>query len=204
MEAEMEPRKRKSSRPSTKAKKSPAPSASEANAETSCGDAAMMEAWQKSMTPGKFHERLEPLVGTFDVKVKMWMQPGQPASEGGGKSVHKWMLGGRFLQQIYRGKAMGMPFQGLGYTGYDNVLQKYVGTWMDNMGTGIMNSVELGKSTAKKIEFESSMADPMSGAISKLRTAIRIKDQDNNSFEMWASGPDGNEFKTMQIDYKRA
>ena len=32
------------------------------------------------------------------------------------------------------------PFQGLGFTGYDNHPKKYVGVWIDNMTTSIMTS----------------------------------------------------------------
>ncbi len=34
---------------------------------------------------------------------------------------------------------MGMPFEGMGIDGYDNLAKQYVSTWVDNMGTGIMN-----------------------------------------------------------------
>lgn len=166
-------------------------------------DAAMMEAWQKSMTPGAGHRRLEPLVGTFETTSKIWMQPGAPPSEGSGVSKHKWVLGGRYIEQSYRGKTMGMPFQGVGYTGYDNVQKKYVGSWMDSMGTGIMTSVGTGKPSAKKMEFESTVADPVTGKNTKFRTIVRVKDNDRHSFEMWGKGPGGKEFRTMLIDYKR-
>jgi len=203
METRTERRRKTSSRIRTRARKSPARTASKKGAKPKDPQAEMMAVWQKAMTPGKGHDRLEPLVGKFDVDVKIWMQPGAPPSEGGGTSTHKWILGGRYLQQTYRGKSMGMPFQGVGYTGFDNALQKYVGSWMDTMGTGIMTSVGSGKPTAKKIEFESKMVDPMSGNECTMRSIIRIKDKNRNSFEMWAKGPDGKDFRTMIIEYAR-
>ena len=54
------------------------------------------------------------------------MAPGAPPQEGHGTSKHRWALGGRYLEQVYRGKSMGMPMQGLGYTGYDNSAKQYV------------------------------------------------------------------------------
>jgi hypothetical protein len=42
-------------------------------------------------------------------------------------------MGGRFLGQRYTGSMMSAPFEGVGYTGYDNVTKKYWGTWIDRM-----------------------------------------------------------------------
>ncbi len=203
MESRTERRRRSTSRIRTRARKSPARTAKQKSAPPAGSEEAMMAAWQRAMTPGKGHARLEPLVGKFDVSVKLWMQPGAPPSEGSGTSTQKWILGGRYLQQTYRGKSMGMPFQGVGHTGFDNAVNKYVGTWMDTMGTGIMTSIGTGKPTARKIEFDSNMVDPMTGQQVTLRSIIRIKDQNRNSFEMWGKGPDGKEFRTMIIEYKR-
>src|SRR5216684_3555963 len=38
------------------------------------------------------------------------------------------------------GKMKDMTFKGMGIEDYDNVKKKFVGTWVDNMGTGIMMS----------------------------------------------------------------
>jgi hypothetical protein len=38
------------------------------------------------------------------------------------------------------GKMKNMTFKGMGIEDYDNVKKKFVGTWVDNMGTGIMMS----------------------------------------------------------------
>ena len=39
---------------------------------------AMMEMMQKLATPGEAHKKLDPLIGTWDSKVKMWMDPSKP------------------------------------------------------------------------------------------------------------------------------
>ncbi len=36
------------------------------------------------------------------------------------------------------GKMMEMPFHGIGTEGYDNVRKKFMASWIDNMGTGIL------------------------------------------------------------------
>src|SRR5216683_6542372 len=101
---------------------------------------AMMEMMQKAATPGEAHKKLDAMVGTFDTKVMMWMDPSKPPEESTGVSENKWVLGDRYVEMRYTGTFMGQPFSGLGYQGYDNVTGNYVGTWMDTASTGMMTS----------------------------------------------------------------
>jgi len=64
------------------------------------------------------------------------MSPEAAPHKGSGTSENSWVLGGRYLQQIFRGEADGQPFDGISYTAYDNFKKKYVGTWIDTMGPG--------------------------------------------------------------------
>src|SRR6185436_20447428 len=109
-------------------------------------DPAMMEAMMKAAMPGPAHKVLDSMVGTWDTNVTSWMMPGADPISGTGWSENKWVLGGRFVEQRFKGDFMGMPFEGIGYTGYDNVKKHYFGSWMDNMGTGMMTSVSTGGS----------------------------------------------------------
>ena len=162
---------------------------------------AMQEAMQKAATPGDAHKKLEPLVGTFDAKVSMWMAPDQPPQESTGTSESSWVLGGRFLETKYQGTFMGQPFSGIGYTGYDNVTKKYIGTWMDTMSTGMMSSS--GTMAGKSMKMTASMSDPMSGKVTRSTETFTIVDNDHNKMEMWDKGPDGKPVKVMEINYTR-
>jgi hypothetical protein len=172
-------------------------------AQAPCDDAAGMAAWQAAMTPGDGHRRLAPMVGTFVTKSRLWMSPDGPPSEGIGVSENRLVLGGRYLEQNYRATMMGMPFEGIGYTGYDNARKKYVGTWMDTAGTGIMNSVGIGKPSDRDIAFAATSFDPRSGAEIAFRCVVRVQDQDHHTFEMWARGPAGKERRTLFVEYAR-
>ena len=65
----------------------------------------------------------------------------KPPSEMKGTSECKWVLGNRYLHMTFKGDFSGMPFEGRGVLGYDNVRKTYFGAWIDNFSTGIMNSV---------------------------------------------------------------
>jgi hypothetical protein len=162
---------------------------------------AAMEAWQKAMTPGDGQKKLEPLVGTFDTKVRTWMDPSRPPDDSVGTSVNTWALGDRFVQMKYEGVFLGESFNGIGYTGYDNVSKKYVSTWMDSASTGMMWST--GTLDGKAISMKATVNDPMTGKSSPVEEKLTIADADHHTLEMWGKAPDGKMFKMMEIQYTR-
>ncbi|HEY2093889.1 MAG TPA: DUF1579 domain-containing protein [Thermoanaerobaculia bacterium] len=164
---------------------------------------AMMDAMMKAMMPGDAHKLLEHMVGTFDVKVTAWMMPGQPPMDSNGTAVNTWILGGRFVQQKFSGQFMGQPFEGVGYTGYDNVKKTYWSSWMDNMSTGVMNSIGGTTDGGKTWKFMTSMPDPMTGKEGPVEERLTVVDHDHHNFEMWSPGPDGKMMKTMALAYSR-
>jgi hypothetical protein len=164
---------------------------------------AEMEAMMKAATPGDAHKKLNAMAGTFNADVKMWMQPGAPPTGGGGVAENTWALDGRFLEQHFTGNFMGMPFTGMGFTGYDNIKKKYVGTWMDTMTTSMMISSGTANADGKSYTFTSTMDDPMTGKSSPVKETVTIVDDDHHTLEMWSPGPDGKMFKTMEIAYTR-
>jgi hypothetical protein len=164
---------------------------------------AEMDAMMKAGTPGDAHKKMSPMAGTFTADVKMWAQPGAPPAGGTGVAENTWALDGRFLQQNFTGTFMGMPFTGVGYTGYDNIKKKYVGSWMDNMSTSIMVSTGTANADGKSYTFTSSMDDPMTGKSSPVKETVTIVDDDHHTLEMWGPAPNGKMFKMMEIDYSR-
>ena len=169
----------------------------------SAEEKAMMEAWQKAMTPGPQHKQLDGMVGTWNTTVKTWMSPGAPVTETTGISENKWVLGGRYIEQRFKGTFMGQPFEGIGYTGYDNVTKQFIGTWMDNMSTGAMVSNGWAQSDGKTWHFRSTMADPATGRMMPIDEKVTVVDKNTHIMEMWAPGPDGKMYRSMEITYKR-
>ena len=113
-------------------------------------------------------------------------------------------MDGRYCQELASGQMMGAPFNGMGITGYDNVLGKYVSTWIDNMGTGIMSSQGTADASGKVITFVGTTSDPVSGKPSKMRMVTTIADDDHHTLDMYGIPPGGKkEMKTMTIEYTR-
>jgi len=163
----------------------------------------MMEMIAKYATPGEHHALLEPVVGSWTAASQWWAAPGAKPLDSYGKSENTWVLGNRFVQQRYTGSFMGQAFEGLGFTGYDNHGESYVGLWMDSMGTMMMVSTGTAEEGGKVMTFTSEVDDYMSGTRITVRTVLRIVDDDHHVFEMYVPGPDGEEFKNMVVKYSR-
>lgn len=163
----------------------------------------MMKLWQEYATPGENHKYFEYFVGDWEVNVKMWMKPGAEPEVSKGGNTSKMILGGRFLKSYYTGTMMGMPFEGLSITGYDNFKKQYVTMWLDNAGTGIyQTSGTLDK--ASKTRTETGLWDDfMTGGKSKVRWTTKIIDDNKYIFEMYGPDPTGKEYKSGEIIYTR-
>jgi hypothetical protein len=164
---------------------------------------AMMDAWMKYATPGEAHKKLASSVGTWDVKVTTWMAPGAAPTISSGTSEVRPALGDRYLEERFRGDMMGQVFEGIGYTGYDNYKKQYVATWMDTMSTAVMVMTGTDGPGSTVMTFTGTMDDVTTGKPTKYRSVFTKKDADHHMHEMYAPGPDGKEFKTMELHYTR-
>jgi hypothetical protein len=164
---------------------------------------AMQEMMAKAAAPGPFHARLKEMAGTWNVTTKTTMDPSAPPQVSKGVSVVKTLMGGRYSQETSTATMMGMPFQGLGLTGYDNTLKKYVSVWADNFGTGLMMSEGTPDESGDVINWTAQTPEPMTGKMQAFRMVTRFLGKDSRTYEMFGPGPDGKEHKMMELLYTR-
>lgn len=175
-------------------------------------DAEMMKMMMEMGKLNDNHKLLASMDGTWDYVVKFWMN-GDPTSkpqESKGVATRKSVMGGRYVAMDVKGK-MQMPgadgkmkdvdFAGMGLEGYDNAKQKFVATWVDNMGTGIMMTEGTYDAATKTFTHtgEYQMSPTMK---QKIREVIKVTDKDHMVFE-WFEDRGGKEAKTMEIDYTK-
>jgi hypothetical protein len=161
------------------------------------------EMMQKLATPGEGHKKLDVLVGSWNAKSSMWGDPSKPPEVSEGTSEHKWVLGGRYVEQRFEGTFMGMPFSGIGYTGYDNYKKRYVGVWMDSAGTAMFHTTGSFDASGKVLTSAGRMDDFTSGKVITIREKMTIVNKDEVLFEMWVPDPTGKDYLMMKIDYTR-
>lgn len=153
-------------------------------------------------TPGKQHEFLKRLVGTWNAETKFWIeQKGQPEVSKG-KAKASLLYGGRFLSMSYKGKAMGHPFEGQSLMGYDNIGKKYFSTWIDSMNTGINRSEGFGDQSGNVITLNANFVCPMTRELINAEEVMTIIDKNHFKYEMYQI-KDGTKFKGLEINYSR-
>lgn len=165
--------------------------------------AAMMEAMAKYGAPGEHHRYFEKAVGSWDATVTMWMEPGAPAETYTGTGTYSLILGDRYLKHDFEGVAMGQPFKGLGLTGYDNFRERYIDLWLDDMSTSMMISYGT-MDSAGVVTYAGKVDDPMAGRKDvPIRSVTQFLDDNTSKMEMYVTDESGDEFKSMEIIYKR-
>ena len=152
---------------------------------------------------GPEHKLLESFVGTWDAKVKYYINPAKPL-ESSGVMTRTMILDGNYLQESFKGEFVGKSFAGLAIIGYDYNKDKFMTTWCDSMSTSMR--ITRGRYDAKKKAIVSigEEFEPNSKKMMKVRDVLKIISADEQVLEMYGL-PDGaeKEFKMMEVHYTR-
>lgn len=158
-----------------------------------------MKKWMDYMTPGDMQKMLAKGVGTWKMTTKWWMAPGTEPTTSEATAVSEMIMDGRYLQTKVSGNMMGMPFNGMSIEGYDNAIKQFMTTWIDNMGTGIMFMTGTWNDALKQVNYTGKMVDPITAGWVDVRQVVTYNADGTTKMEMYGPGPDGKEFKTMEI-----
>lgn len=165
--------------------------------------ATMMKAWMDYMTPGEMHKMMENCNGEWVSEMTMWMAPDAPPTQNTSACTNKMILGGRYQQSEHKGNFDGMPFEGISTTGFDNAKKKFVSTWIDNMGSGMMYMEGTYDAASKTMSCSGKQVDPVSGKDMDVRQTLTFVDNDHQTMEMFMTPVGGKEYKNMEIKYTR-
>ena len=164
--------------------------------------ASMMKAWQAYMTPGKEHAMMAKSNGNWKEELTMWMAEGAPAEKHTSTCTNKMIMNGLYQQSVHKGNMNGMPFEGVSTMGYDNAKKKYVSTWIDNMGSGIMYTEGTYDSTNKMLTMTGNVMDPLTGKPMDVRQTMTFIDDKTEMMEMYET-KGGKERKTLEIKFTK-
>lgn len=163
----------------------------------------MMKKWQEAATPNSNHEKLRALEGNWDYSSRFWMKADDKPEASKGTSIHRFILGGRYLEEHIKGTALGQPFEGRGFIGYDNVSKQYNSIFMDNMSTGLMVAKGSFSESRKTIEEHATVSCPMANGPIAVRGLWTIVGRDQLKYETFMLDQNGKEYRSMEIVYNR-
>jgi len=148
------------------------------------------------------HKVLESLAGTYDAKIKLYVDP-KTFKEYSGVMTRTMILDGNYLQENFEGKLLDFDFTGLGIIGYDAARKKYFTTWFDDMSTS--TSIMFGTFDADTKTLTSFGEDvDAAGKKSRARDVLKIIGPNEQVFEMYRqrslAAP---EDKVMEIVFTR-
>ena len=164
--------------------------------------ATVAKNWKDFMTPGDVHKMMASWDGTWKADITMY-EPGKPSTKTTGTAVNKMVLGGRYQESVNTSTMMGMPFEGHGLLGYNNATKMFESSWIDNFGTGVMKMTGAWDAATKSITMTGKGVDPASMTEKDSRQVFTVVDDKTQTMAMYGPGPDGKEFKWMDITFTR-
>jgi predicted small secreted protein len=159
--------------------------------------------WMEYMTPGEMHKWLAKHTGTWEAEVSSWMDPSAPPSKEKATDVVKMSMNGLYQEGDFTSSMMGMPMMGHSTMGYNNLKKKFVSTWIDNMGSGIIMMEGDYDEASKTLNMKGKQSDPGLNKESDIRQELKFHDDDSYTMTMFGTGPDGKEMKVMEGTFKR-
>ncbi len=151
------------------------------------------------------HLPFEPFAGKFRAEVKLWMGPGDPHISTG-TMINAFVLNDRYLEQRYLGDAVDGPFgefAGHGFWGFDPASGNYQGFWVDTASSQMQMERGTVDESGRVWTMIGELVHPESGQVIRKRSVISLIDRDRHVMESYFPGPDGSEYKSMEITYVR-
>lgn len=98
-----------------------------------------MSASTRLALPGAMHRQLAPLVGTWQVTMRVWPAPGvKPFTSDDFTATRTWILGKRYLREDLVGTLGGNPSSRTMFLSYNNLEERYELVSMDSFEPGQM------------------------------------------------------------------
>jgi hypothetical protein len=163
----------------------------------------MLKAIEAAATPGENHEIFKRMEGNWTTTNKYWSAQGAPAQESKGTAEFTTVLGGRFVEEKFDSTFADKPFQGIGYTGYNNVRKKFVSSWMDVGSTGILMTEGTLDKTGKTIESKGWYQLP-GGTSKQFRTVFKFVSDQEMVYGHFERGKNGREYQSLEVRYTKA
>jgi hypothetical protein len=157
----------------------------------------------KMPPPAKEHAWLEQFVGEWDAKVEIFMEPGKPPMQASSTERFR-SLGGFWVVGEGKSEMVGHPFSSVLTLGYSPEKKRYVGTWVDSMGSYLWSYEGTLDETGKILTLETEGPCPMQGGkMSQFKEVTEFKSPDLRVFTSAMKGDDGKWNTMVRVESRR-
>jgi hypothetical protein len=116
--------------------------------------------------PGPNHQRLDALIGEWQVDMRVWpAQNAQPITSSNLKATRSWVLGKRYLREDLSGTFGGNPSDRTAILGYNNLEERFELTTFDTFEPGQMWYIGQATSMPDRIMFVGDNVEAGFGAV---------------------------------------
>jgi hypothetical protein len=152
--------------------------------------------------PQPQHEWLKKFVGQWETESEISIPGQEPIKSKGTETVRS--LGGFWVVSDLKCDFMGQSMNGVMTVGYDPESGKYIGTWIDSMGSYLWKYEGSLDESGKKLTLESEGPCPMQGGkLAKMRDVVEFQGDDTRTMTSSVQGEDGKWQPMMKMTAKR-
>lgn len=171
--------------------------------------------WVRRGLPGPGHAALAPLVGTWHVTMGIYATMGRrdtdpPITSDDIVAHREWVGDGRYLEDTTQGTIEGSRYWRRGWLGYSNMDRDYEWVTIDALNSEMMSyASRRGSGPAKTISLDGVFTDQgvageqFAGKRIRMRTLIRIDDNDHHTIELYFTRPGDKERLATRATYTR-
>jgi hypothetical protein len=174
-----------------------------------------MPKWIGRGIPGPGHAVLEPLIGSWRVEMSIHATFGRSPTEPPIMSNdlicrREWVAGGRYIEDLTEGTAVGNKYWRKGWLGYSNMDHRYEWVTIDAVNSTMMSYVGVKASGTKMPIIMSGVftdqgvsGEASVGKTVAMRTVIKIETKDRHVLELYFTPPGKREVLATRMVYTR-
>jgi len=179
------------------------------------GQEQEMPSWMRRGLPGEGHAALNPLIGAWRVEMSIHATFGRSPSAPPIVSTdlvcrREWVAGGRYIEDITEGTAVGGRYWRKGWLGYSTMDRRYEWVTIDAVNSTMMSYVSTkGSGTKMPISMRGVFTDQgvageeSVGKSVAMRTVISIENPDRHIVELYFTPPGKTERLATRMVYTR-
>jgi hypothetical protein len=166
----------------------------------------LMATYMELAQPGEEHKLLASLTGTWNMDIKLWMQPGADPMAFPGTCQNKMILGDRFLLSESQGGEGEMYTETHVLIGFDGRHKKFTQVGFDTWGTYYVTATGPYDEKTRTITMYGEDEDPIIGKTQKYDMIIRFINENKYITEVVFKDfrtPNQEPFKSVEIIYTK-